>query len=366
MKDKKVGILTFHFPENKNFGASLQSYAGMKMIENLGMDVEIINYNLLKITLRSKIKRLIFFKDIIDRLVAKEFYSYTEKFLRLGQKINFNFNLKLLNKKYDIFIVGSDQVWRAVWFKKVAKHYFFDFVNNDKKKIAYAASFGVDHWEGDEKLTDEIKPLIKRFDHVSVREESGIDICKNIFGVNNVVCVLDPTLMICREDYQPILDDWKDKSHLKKKYIAHMLLDDTEQLKNGSKKIADYLKSEIKYIKGRYKKKLWINYFVYNKVSQWLTYLKDTELVITDSFHCTVFSIIFHKKFVVVANPERGIARLETLLGKLGLEDRFFTNIDDVIESGILDKEINYEEVDKKLEVHRKYSMEFLKRALED
>ena len=172
--------------------------------------------------------------------------------------------------------------------------------------------------------------------------------------------------MIDREDYQLILDDWQDKSHLKKKYIAHMLLDDTEQLRNGSKKIADYLGAEINYIKGKSFKFLGKTITLYNKVSQWLTYLKDAELVVTDSFHCAVFSIIFHKKFVVVANPARGIARLETLLGKVGLEDRFFTNIEDVLKSGVLDREIDYQEVDKKLEIHRKHSMEFLTKALED
>ena len=213
-------------------------------------------------------------------------------------------------------------------------------------------------------IRDRIKPLIKRFDYISVREESGIDICKDTFGVDDTICVLDPTLMINRKDYQPILDDWKEKSHLKKKYIAHMLLDDTEELKKESQNIANYLGAAINHIKGKYKKILWKNYFSYNKVSQWLTYLKDAELVITDSFHCTVFSIIFHKKFVVVANKARGIARLETVLSKVGLEDRFFTDIKDVIKSGILDKEIDYNEVDKKLEVHRKYSMDFLKKAL--
>ena len=172
--------------------------------------------------------------------------------------------------------------------------------------------------------------------------------------------------MISREDYQPILDDWQDKSHLKKKYIAHMLLDDTAELKKESQKIADYMKADINYIKGKSFKILGKDITFYNKVSQWLTYLKDAELVITDSFHCTVFSLIFHKKFVVVANKARGVARLETLLSKVGLEDRFFTDIKDVMKSGILDKEIDYNEVDKKLEIHRKYSMDFLKKALED
>lgn len=352
---KKIGILTFAWQENKNFGASLQSFAIQNLYLKLQFKVNLINF----IPVRySSLKKILFMIE------GKNFKKYNKKFLRISS-IKFEAKEEI-NKNYDIFSVGSDQVWRPIWWKDKVKHYFFDFVDNDKKKIAYAASFGVDYWEGDEKLTEEIKPLIKRFDHISVREESGIDICKNIFGIDNVVCVLDPTLMIGREDYQPILDDWQDKSHLKKKYIAHMLLDDTEQLRDGSKKIANYLGAEINYIKGKSFNILGKTITLYNKVSQWLTYLKDAELVITDSFHCTVFSIIFHKKFVVVANPTRGIARLKTLLGKVGLENRFFTNIDDVLESGILDKEIDYQEVDKKLEVHRKYSMDFLKKALED
>lgn len=352
----KVGILSLQWASNKNFGASLQCFAAYQMMKKLNIQVKHIDY---RPTDRWKEKIKLYFG-------GGEFYKYNKNFLNLTDERRNLENLKKLNNEFDTFVVGSDQVWRTIWLKEKSLHYFFDFVNDDKKKIAYAASFGVDYWEGDEKLTEEIKPLIKRFDHISVREESGIDICKNTFGIDNAVCVLDPTLMISREDYQPILDDWQDKSHLKKKYIAHMLLDDTAELKKESQNIADYLKADINYIKGKSFKILGKDITFYNKVSQWLTYLKDAELVITDSFHCTVFSLIFHKKFVVVANPVRGIARLETLLSKVGLEDRFFTDIKDVMKSGILDKEIDYNEVDKKLEVHRKYSMDFLKKALED
>lgn len=353
----KIAILTFQWACNQNFGASLQSYACKKFLEEKSKkEVKIIDYEDNSIR-KSKRKKII-------KLTGNGFIDYNKKFLNLTKKIENIEDLKSLNEEFNIFIVGSDQVWRPIWFGQKTTHYFLDFVNDDKKKIAYAASFGVDYWEGDEKLTEEIKPLIKRFDYISVREESGIDICKNTFGIDNAVCVLDPTLMISREDYQPILDDWQDKSHLKRKYIAHMLLDDTAELKKESQNIADYLKAEINYIKGKSFKILGKDITFYNKVSQWLTYLKDAELVITDSFHCTVFSLIFHKKFAVVANRARGVARLETLLSKVGLEDRFFTDIKDVMKSGILDKEIDYNEVDKKLEVHRKYSMDFLKKAL--
>lgn len=351
---KKIGILTFHFPENRNFGASLQTYACLNMLKKIELNTEIIDYNPFKL---GSIGKLLYY------LNGKNFKNYNQKFLKLACCCSNYEELKNLNKKFDIFLVGSDQVWRAKYTQPDTSKYYFDFVDDNKTKIAYAASFGVDFWEGDKELTEKIKPLAQKFDYVSVREESGIKICNNVFGID-AVCVLDPTLMIDKKDYQPILDDWKDESHKKKKYIAHMLLDDTVVLRDESNNIGKYLKSEINYIKGKDRKILGKTITFYNKVSQWLTYVKDAELVITDSFHCTVFSLIFNKKFVVVANPERGTARLENLLGIVGLKDRFFTNIKDVLKSGILDKNIDYVEVEKKLNVHREYSMNFLKKAL--
>lgn len=347
---KKIGILTFHYPSNMNFGASLQAFAVNKLFKNS----KLIDYNPITESLNYKIKFL---------LGGRNFIDYCNKFLKTTKKCESFEDLKSLNKEFDIFVVGSDQVWRAKWLQDKLPHYYFDFVDDDKTKIAYAASFGVDFWEGDKKLTEKIKPLAQRFDYISVREESGIKICKDTFGID-AVCVLDPTLMIDKKDYQPILDDWKDDSHKKKKYIAHMLLDDTVELREESENIGKYLKAEINHIKGKDRKILGKTITFYNKVSQWLTYIKDAELVITDSFHCTVFSLIFNKKFLVVANPERGTARLENLLGIVGLKDRFFTNIKDVLKSGILDKSIDYIEVEKKLSVHREYSMSFLKKAL--
>ena len=341
----RIAVLTFHYPNNRNFGAALQAYAITKTIGKINKNVELINYIKDKLKLKGK---------IIYYFNGKNFRDYCNKFLKITREIKSESDFISLNKDFDTFIVGSDQVWRAKYTQPDTSKYYFDFVDDNKTKIAYAASFGVDFWEGNEELTKKIKPLAQRFDYVSVREESGINICKDIFGIE-AVCVLDPTLMIDKKDYEPILNDWKDKSHKNKKYIAHMLLDDNFELREESNNIGKYLKSEINHIKGKDRKILGKTITFYNKVSQWLTYLKDAELVITDSFHCTVFSLIFNKKFVVVANPERGTARLENLLGIVGLKNRFFTNIKDVLKSGILDQEIDYIEVERKLNIHRKY-----------
>lgn len=357
---RKIGIITFHYPENRNFGAILQTYASSKILKSSDNEVKIIDFN------KKKANKSIGIKEKISFLIGGYgFKKFRNKFLNCTDEVVEIKDLQKLNKEFDIFICGSDQIWRNWDNKDSFYRYFLDFVNDDKKKISYAASFGLDEWKEKPEVTSKVKELLKRFDHISVREESGVGICKNTFGVESV-CVLDPTLVLPKEGYQSIIDEYKNKSHLKKKYIAHMLLDDNDTLRNYSNKIAERLSCEINYIKGHYKKLLWKRIFIYNSVGQWLTYLKDSELVITDSFHCTVFSIIFHKKFIVIANPHRGNTRLENLLKIVGLENRFFTDIKDVENSGILEKEINYEAVEEKLDVKRKYSIDFLKNALGD
>lgn len=352
MKNSKIGILTFHYPSNKNFGGILQAYAVQKMFENQGNKVELINLIPFKETIKTKISTYITGNGFID---------FSNKFLKVSNQCKTLEDLKMLNLKMSTFVVGSDQVWRPTWLKSYLSHYYFDFVDDKNKKIAYAASFGTDNWDGGYELTTKIKKLIQRFDYISVREESGVKICKEKFGVD-ATCVLDPTLMIDKNDYKIILDDYNSKHMKKEKFIAYMLLDDNSELRHQSKIMSNYLSVKNIHINGKF---LFKNkFFIYNKVSCWLNYIKNSELVVTDSFHCTVFSLIFNKKFVVVANPTRGTARLENLLGIVGLKERFFTDIKDVLKSGILDKDIDYVEVEKKLNIHREYSMNFLKKAL--
>lgn len=353
---KKIGILTLSYPENHNFGAMIQSYAIEKMYSKLGLNAQLINYKPFRDNKNLKLK-------LIEYLIGGDFYRFKKIFLNLSPRVENIVKLERLNNEFDYFSVGSDQVWRPIWFKNHQKHYFLDFVKEDKKKIAYAASFGVDYWECDKVKSEEYKRLLQRFDFVSTREDSGVKLCREEFNVE-ATSVLDPTIMIEKKEYDKILDDYKCKKHLEKEYIAHMLLDDNEELTKESQLIASHLECEINKIKGREVKIFGRNFFKYNKVSQWLTYLRDSKLIITDSFHCVIFALIFEKEFVVVTNPKRGVARLENILCKVGLDNRFFTNIKDVLESGILDKKIDYKEVNKKIDVYRKKSFEFLEKAV--
>lgn len=352
---KNIGILTFHYPENKNFGAILQSYAMVMLLKKLNYSVKLIDY---------KFKEYSFIDKLKNRITGSNFFQFKKDFLYCTEAVPEE-KLKELNKNFDAFVVGSDQVWRMKWLQNKVRHYFFDFVEDKKLKISYAASFGVDFWEGNESLTNEVKELMKRFDSISVREESGIKICKEIFNVDGAVNVLDPTLMLNREDYEIIINKTSNlKSITKDKYIASMILDETKYIAEEIKYIGNILNLKVEQIKGKNKNILGKKVVFYNKVGKWLNYIKNANLIITDSFHCVVFSIIFNKEFIVLANPERGIARLENILKKIGLENRLFIDIKTLKNSKVLEEKINYSIVENKLKKYREKSLNFLTNAL--
>ena len=171
--------------------------------------------------------------------------------------------------------------------------------------------------------------------------------------------------MLNREDYEAIINKTKNlKYEVKEKYIASMILDESSCITKTIDSIGENLNLRVEKIKGETINILGKKITFYNKVGEWLNYLKNAELVVTDSFHCAVFSIIFNKKFIVIANPERGVARLENLLTKVGLKNRFFTDLEILKNNKILREEIDYFLVENKLEKDRKKSMDFLKKAL--
>jgi hypothetical protein len=168
----KIGILTFHH-SNYNYGAVLQAFSIYKLIESLGYESYIINYVPEPPTFRKK------FAAFIVAILGLEFRKFRKKNIqRILPKTNEFNELKKLNELLDGFVVGSDQVWRYRKDVQSMFRYYLDFVDENKTKIAYAASFGVDHWEADEKITADVKKLIHRFQAVSVREETGVEICK--------------------------------------------------------------------------------------------------------------------------------------------------------------------------------------------
>ena len=206
-------------------------------------------------------------------------------------------------KGSDVVVVGSDQVWRPKYNYRI-KEMFLDFCKKRKhlKRIAYAASFGVDNWEFTPKQTRVCAKLAKKFDAISVREESGVKLCKEHLGVN-AAWVLDPTLLLKKEDYLPICRDVPVNNE---KYLAVYVLDENEKVTVTYEKEAATRGLVVKKFHADSKSTL--------TVPEWLAMFRDASYVVTDSFHGTVFSIIFGKEFKCINNKGRGAARFESLL----------------------------------------------------
>lgn len=370
--NKKVGILTQ--PLGHNYGGILQAYALQHYLNSCGYKVTILNMGyfespsfLFKIIHVSKtfIERLflrrnkpyVFFNNSSE-LVNKKLVDFVNSKLPLTKKIDNRVKLydtlKLLD--LDVLIVGSDQVWRPK-YSPFLPIYFFEGVNTDIKKVVYAASFGVDKWEYSLSQTKHYKKLLKNVDAISVREQSAVDLCKDFFDTSPTQ-VLDPTLLLDKEDYLSynrdesifkkiprgccisyVLDESGDKNKVisriceEKKLLHYSIKDDCEVIKSGG--------SSLK---------------VRKSIEEWLDCFNKSSFVITDSFHGCVFSILFKKPFYVLLNRKRGSSRFYSLLDSLGLLNR--------LSISCINEDIDWAEVDKKLEKLKTISFDFLQKNI--
>lgn len=207
----------------------------------------------------------------------------------------------------DLWIVGSDQVWRS-WCNRYIENEFFDFLDDETPRIAYAASFGTDKWEIPEDKTSHIKELAKKFKAISVREESGLKLCKDYLDLD-AVHVLDPTMLLSGEDYLALTSD---DDYPKGRYIATYVLD-------HSKEKGNIIKSESKEKNLPVEKVGVMHKDRFDSIESWLATIAHAEYVITDSFHGTVFSLLFNRPVKVLGNNVRGNSRLQSLYELLNL-----------------------------------------------
>lgn len=263
------------------------------------------------------------------------------------------------HRGYDAFIVGSDQVWREDYSPSITR-YFLDFLSEDDKRprIAYAASFG--------KSKDYISPenmprcreSLHRFDAVSVREYEGLDILKRDFDYHNGVKVLDPTLLLSADDYRRQIKD-KDFLDKTRSHVSAYILDESEDKSAILAEVASQLELPVKKFSGEFRGEKMLS------VSQWLAEFEGADFIVTDSFHGCVFSIIFHKPFVAIANKDRGIDRFVSLLRDAGLEDRLVYSSDDFnMRKESLLIAPDYMAVEQRMTMLRKASLDFLSNAL--
>jgi hypothetical protein len=353
---KKVGILTFIQPQNKNYGAVLQAYALSKIVQQLGYDVELIDIR----SIRNKATFFASFKQgVKETIEGNTFRDFLKNQVPILQPLYSLVELTEKAKEYDAVIVGSDQVWRPEYCGNLALHYFLDFVPGNVKRIAYAVSFGLDKWMENEATTAEIIAQVHKFKTVSVREMSGLNICKNTFGID-ATQALDPTLLLHKNLFLNLLSQHKTNE----KYIASFILDRKEETLAIESYVSDKTKLSVKSLNKREIKFLGLKWTKWLTVKEWLMTLKDSEMVITDSFHGVCFSLIFQKKFVCIGNISRGLARFTSVLQAVGLENRIFLNLEQVKQTNSWEADIDYDKVNEHLEIQKQISLQVLKNGL--
>ena len=364
----------------------MQAYAITKVLSNLGFEAEIIEKKMLhkppcmivkmflypwrwflkkalkkRITIRSEEQRYNWVKAQYD--VAVYTLPFIKKYIPHRNVQTFS---EIEDGEYHAFVVGSDQIWRPIFVKEVGielEDAFLAFTRNwEVKRIGYAASFGVENWEYTIEETSRCRELISRFDAVACREESGTIFCKKHLNFPKAITVLDPTLLLQKQYYLDLLDGWSKKSE--GNLMCYIL--DEDDCKTS---VIQYVASSIGLTpfranaKRKFYEKASIEERLQPPVEKWIAGFRDANFIITDSFHGCVFSIIFRKPFIVIANHDRGIARFKTLLSTFKCEDRMVSVYDEELLKVLINKPF---EIDQNAyEKLQSNSIEFLKSNLQ-
>ncbi len=343
---KKIGILTL--PIKTNYGGILQAFAMQYFLRKLGYDAWFVKRRWNSET-QGIPHRVI--KFVYHHLIIRKFNKFINKYIVPQTNVIDSREkvIDLMNNGYDGFVVGSDQVWRIRNVRGADYNYFLDFtMGYDVRRVAYAASFGVDYWDDDkdpEMSISKIKPLINQFDAVSTREDSGVKLCKKLFGIN-ARHMVDPTLLLNPTDYIKTFG-----LHVQSRnYIAVYILDMTEEKRKIVRHVADVLHLPVRNINQSecgLLNRLPSILKEYGKpsVESWLKGIAEASFVITDSFHGTAFSINFEKQFLSVGNIERGLTRFTSLLDTFGIKERLVLTYEDVLRFNIITTPIEYAQI---------------------
>lgn len=366
----KVGILTFQ--NAHNYGAILQLYALKMYLEKLGNEVTVINYINEKIQEEYPIKKSFFvkrdwpiYKKVnrgINNLINNKEYSkkwlkfddFIKELVNNQQRIYRVEDVKKISDNLDYIICGSDQIWNPKLTGCLDKVYFVDF-ESKAIKISYAASIGLERFEGEQEK--EFKALINNFNNISVREENLKNYIENLDKTKRVEVVLDPTLLLDKQEYEKILIEPK----IKEKYLFIYCVLPDKRLIKIAKKIAK--QKGLKIIELTYVKQF--GTFSHKQIldagpKEFLGLIKNAEYVVTNSFHGTIFSILFDKKFYTIS-IDKVNSRIETLLNVTGAISRFV----DVNSKINLEEEIDYKKAMENIKKYKETSENFLRKTLE-
>lgn len=344
---KKVGILTFHYADN--YGAVLQAYALRKVINRItDCNAEIINY------IPPDYKYFVYSRgtESFSNIIKKR--EKFELFLKQECGVVGNAIRSVTGNEYDYYCVGSDQVWNLEFS---SKEYFLPNLDEGSKKISYAASVGMNHnshkWD-----KEFFKKTLSTFKKISVREENDVSLISQISG-QACECVLDPTLLLDKCDYEKLIDN---KKRTNQEFILFFWLNhDREYLKGIElvNKISRKTGLTIVHSFVDIPKYFFANdggTMIYSGVGEFLWYIKNAKYVVTNSYHATLLSIQFETPFYTFS-VETMKSRMETIKSMLEIQNRVvdtYVSVDDVTDK------VDFYSIHRNIVKKREHSMKYL------
>lgn len=377
----RIAVVTL--PLHTNYGGLLQAFALKNVLEGMGHSVTVLDlkdkmpapkgikapFKYMGRMLRRLVKGSEgpeVFKELRYRRELPVLATYTSSFVDryISPRLIGSYR-DVREGEYDAFIVGSDQVWRPLYFRGI-EDAFLKFTRGwDVLRIAYAASFGTDKLEYEYMQLEECSRLLADFDAVSVREDAAVGMCEEWLDHEGAVHVLDPVMLPDADIYRSFASS--QEKHPAEGRIMTYILDPSDEKKHVVEfmervsGLGTYDSSVWPYVAGRS-----LSERVVPPVEQWLAAFADCEIVVTDSFHGCVLSVLMHKRFVAVGNSRRGMSRLNSFLSMFGLEQRLVHGIDPEDDGSFLLSDIDWERVDAVLQQQREKSLGFIKDSLKD
>jgi len=372
----KIGIMTF-WESHNNYGQLLQAFALQNFLINKGHDVYFIKfYRIPPPSKKSLVSRL---KTQLSVLVKESFSKtstqnslhvepdrgfdhFRRSYLNIGTTSYKSLSELQLNPPVaDVYICGSDQVWNNT-FKVPCLPFLLAFGDSSIKRVAYAASFGQKELSSE---TSEIfRKYLPKFNAVSVRENSGVQICKDV-GYDSAVWVPDPTLLFNKEEWSRMLNIRKNGSEMSGKNVfiytlGNSAIRDKDKYLEHVKQLQD-----VKISHATANNDFTGN--VYPEISEWVALISRADFVITNSFHGMVFCIIFNKNFIVL--PNTGAAegmneRITSLITKFKLEDHMMFEYSEREVDSILAKRTSWDEINNAISEWRNVADNFIKKSL--
>ena len=377
----RIAVVTL--PLHTNYGGLLQAFALKNVLEGMGHSVTVLDlkdkmpapkgikapFKYMGRMLRRLVKGSEgpeVFKELRYRRELPVLATYTSSFVDRYITPRLIGSYKDVREgEYDAFIVGSDQVWRPLYFRGI-EDAFLKFTRGwDVLRIAYAASFGTDKLEYEYTQLEECSRLLADFDAVSVREDAAVGMCEEWLDHDGAVHVLDPVMLPDADIYRSFASS--QEKHPAEGRIMTYILDPSDEKKH----VVEFMERVSGL--GTYDSSVWpyvacrpLSERVVPPVEQWLAAFADCEVVVTDSFHGCVLSVLMHKRFVAVGNSRRGMSRLNSFLSMFGLEQRLVHGIDPEDDGSFLLSDIDWERVDAVLQQQREKSLGFIKDSLKD